>query len=416
MILFWMIGAALAGIALLFVLRPLLSRGGGSTVSRSSANLAIYRDQLRELDADLAAGKLAQADYARSRAELEARLLEDVAEVAQPAPRRRGRIAAVAAGLAIPVCAVALYLLVGNPGAIVREGEEATNAHQVEGMVARLAARLRENPDDVDGWRLLGRSYTVLRRYPEAADAYAKAAARAPRDAQLLADFADVLAMARGQTLEGEPEKLVLRALEIDPKNLKALALAGTAAFERRDYAGAAQHWARMLPLVPPGTEDAGQIQANVEEARARAAAAGQKPPAQRQDAQKPAQREDAQKPAQTQQQAGLRGTVRISPSLKDQVKPDETVFIFARAEKGPPMPLAVLRAKVRELPLAFSLDDSMAMAPELKLSSFDRVVVTARVSKAGGATPQPGDLQGASTPVGNRANAVEVVIDTVVR
>jgi len=407
MILFWLIGTALAGIALFFVLRPLLSGRRASAVSRNSANLAIYRDQLRELDADLAAGKLAQADYARSRAELEARLLEDVAEVPSQAPRRQGRIAAVAAGIAIPVGAVALYLLVGSPGAIVREAEQATNAHQVEGMVARLAARLRENPDDVDGWRLLGRSYTVLRRYTEAADAYAKAAARAPRDAQLLADFADVLAMARGQTLEGEPEKLVLRALELDPKNLKALALAGTAAFERRDYAVAAQHWGRMLPLVPPGTEDSEQIKPNVDEARARAAAAGQKPPPQQQLAQ---QKQAAQK------QAGLRGTVRISPKLKDQVKPDETVFIFARAEKGPPMPLAVLRAKVRELPLAFSLDDSMAMAPELKLSSFDRVVVTARVSKAGGATAQLGDLQGASGPVGNRANAVEVVIDTVVR
>jgi cytochrome c-type biogenesis protein CcmH len=407
MILFWLVAAALAGIALLFVLRPLLSRRHGSAVSRNSANLAIYRDQLRELDADLAAGKLAQADHARSRAELEARLLEDVAELAQPAPRRQGRIAAVVAGIAIPVCAVALYLLVGSPGAIVSEAEHATNAQQVEGMVSRLAARLRENPDDVDGWRLLGRSYTVLRRYQEAADAYAKAAARAPRDAQLLADFADVLAMARGQTLEGEPEKLVLRALEIDPKNLKALALAGTAAFERRDYAGAAQQWARMLPLIPPGSEDAEQIKANVEEARTRAMAAGQKPPAQQQLAQ---QKQAAKK------QPGLSGTVRISPKLKDQVKPDETVFVFARAEKGPPMPLAVLRAKVRELPLAFSLDDSMAMAPELKLSSFERVVVTARVSKAGGATPQPGDLQGASAPVGNRAASVEVVIDTVVR
>jgi cytochrome c-type biogenesis protein CcmH len=406
MILFWLIGAALAGIALFFVLRPLVSGRRASVVSRNNANLAIYRDQLRELDADLAAGKLAQVDYARSRAELEARLLEDVAEAAPQAPRRQGRIAAVAAGIAIPVGALALYLLVGTPGAILRESEHATNAQQVEGMVQRLAARLRENPDDVDGWRLLGRSYTVLRRYAEAADAYAKAAARAPRDAQLLADFADVLAMARGQTLEGEPEKLVLRALEIDPKNLKALALAGTAAFERRDYAGAAQHWGRMLPLVPPGSEDAEQIKANVEEARARAAASGQKTPAQP----KLAQNQAAQK------RDALRGTVRISAKLKDQVQPDETVFIFARAEKGPPMPLAVLRAKVRELPLAFSLDDSMAMAPELKLSSFDRVVVTARVSKAGGATAQPGDLQGSSAPVGNRAASVEVLIDTVVR
>jgi cytochrome c-type biogenesis protein CcmH len=111
-----------------------------------------------------------------------------------------------------------------------------------------------------------------------------------------------------------------------------------------------------------------------------------------------------------------LRGTVRISPRLKGKFDPEDTVFIYARAAEGPPMPLAVQRVKARELPADFALDDSMAMAPGMELSAHPRVVVTARVSKSGGATPQPGDLQGASAPVANDADGVAVIIDTVVR
>ena len=273
MTLFWAIFAALAAGALALVLRPLLARGGLRGVSRRSANIVVYRDQRRELDADLAAGKLAPAEHEKALAELEARLLEDVDASSEEAHAPRGgRRAAVLVGLAVPLAALAVYLAVGTPAA-VREGPAhgTVTAEQIEVMVERLAARLRENPDDVDGWKMLGRSYAVLGRFGEAVDAYAKAAVRAPRDAQLLADFADALAMARGQSLQGEPEKLVLRALEIEPQNLKALALAGTAAFERGAYGRAAELWERMLPLVAPGSEDARVVRENVAEARSRA-------------------------------------------------------------------------------------------------------------------------------------------------
>jgi cytochrome c-type biogenesis protein CcmH len=208
----------------------------------------------------------------------------------------------------------------------------------------------------------------------------------APRDPQLLADFADALGMARGQSLQGEPEKLVLRALEIDPKNLKALALAGTAAFERKDFQKAADTWKRMLDVVPAGGEDARAIQTNIDEALA------------------------------LKGSRVLRGEVRLSEKLKDKVSPDDLVFIFARAVEGPPMPLAVVRKRVSDLPVSFALDDTMAMAPGLKLSGHPRVVISARVSKTGVANPQPGDLQGASKPVANDASGVRVVIDSVVR
>jgi cytochrome c-type biogenesis protein CcmH len=384
MTVFWLIGALLAAGVLAWVLRPLLSRQAPR--SSQAANVSLYRDQLRELDTDLAAGTLAQADYDRSRAELEARLLEDV-RVPDPAARRpAGRRAAFALGAAIPVMALGVYLLVGNPGALERESEHAATLAQLDTLVGRLAARLRENPDDADGWKLLGRSYSALGRFDLAADAYAKAAVRAPRDAQLLVDFADALAMARGQRLEGEPEKLIRRALEIEPNNLKGLALAGTVAFERKDYAQAAAYWQRMLPLVPADSEDARAIQQNVSEARQLAG-----------------------------DTKALQGTVSLAPQLKGKAAADDTVFVFARAADGPPMPLAVARARVRDLPYRFRLDDSMAMTPAMKLSAFPKVVVGARVSKSGNATPQPGDLQGASVPVANDAGSVNVVIDRVV-
>jgi cytochrome c-type biogenesis protein CcmH len=401
MTLFWLVGAVAAAAVIAWVLRPLLTRKMAAPPSRAAANVAIYRDQLRELDADLAAGTLAREDYERARAELEARALRDAGQPAAPAVRPSGRGFAWALAGAVPLAAVALYVLVGNPGAIDRDAQLHASRAQVEAMVERLAARLRENPDDVNGWKLLGRSYGVMGRYGEAADAYAKAAVRAPRDAQLLADLADVLAMARGQSLQGEPEQLALRALEIEPGNLKALALAGSAAFERKDYAAAAKQWERMLAYVEPNSEDARAIQQNVAEARS---LAGEKPSTPKPTSPTPSL------------SSGLRGTVSLSPKLKDKASPEDTVFVFARAAEGPPMPLAVARVRVRDLPYRFALDDSMAMSPALKLSAFPQVVVTARVSKSGAATAQPGDLQGASAPVANDAAAVSVVIDAQVR
>lgn len=399
MILFWSIGVALAALSLWFVLRPLLAQRPGGRVSRRAANIAIYRDQTRELDADLAAGKLEQPDHESARAELQARLLQDVDAPTQDAPRRASRGAAAIAGAAIPLCALAIYLAVGSPDALDPQADHgAVSTGQIEAMVDRLAARLRENADDVEGWKMLGRSYGALGRFGEAVDAYAKAAARAPRDAQLLADFADALAMARGRSLQGEPEKLILRALEIDPANLKALALAGTVAFERRDFKAAANYWQRMLPLVPPDSEDASAIRANVAEANQRAGG--------------PAAAPQVALP----QAGGVRGRVSISPKLQGKFDPEDTVFIYARAAQGPPMPLAVLRRRASELPVDFALDDSMAMAPGMNLSAHARVVITARVSKSGGATPQPGDLQGASAPLANDAKDVKIVIDAVVR
>ncbi|HSJ97746.1 MAG TPA: c-type cytochrome biogenesis protein CcmI [Myxococcota bacterium] len=391
MTLFWALSALLAAAVVALVVWPLLSRRHEHAISARALNISVYKDQLRELEADLAGGTLAQADYERARDELEKRLLEDVPDAAPAQGARGGRGLAIAAAAGVPVLAFGIYLAVGNPSAVEDAGQAPVSQAEVEAMVERLAQRMEEKPDDVEGWTMLGRSYQVLGRYPEAAKAFARAAAREPDNPHLLTDLADALAMAAGQSMQGEPEKLVQRALKIDPDNLKALALAGTAAFERADYAGAAALWERMLAHVPPASEDAEMIRANVAEARSRIK-------------------------EKDNIAAGLQGTVQLSPKLASRASPDDTVFVFARAAQGPAMPLAVLRRKVSDLPLEFSLDDSMAMTPAAKLSAHPRVVVGARISKSGNATAQPGDLQGLSAPVPNTAQAVAITIDTEVR
>jgi len=408
---FWAIGAALAAAALWAILRPLDARRAGTTVSRRAANVAIYRDQKRELEADLAAGKLAREDHERALAELEARALQDAdAPDEAAAPRGGRRVQAIALGAAVPLLALAVYFAVGNPGALqpAEHGAGASRA-QLEAMVGGLAARLEQNPENPEGWMMLGRSYSVLGRFGEAARAYEQAVRRAPQDAQLLADYADALAMTRGQSLQGEPESIVRRALAVDPNNLKALALAGTAEFDRGDFAAAAATWERMLPLVPPDSENARAIQENVAEARRHAGGATAPPVA-------AAPPPVAAAPPAAAAGASLRGRVSIAPQLRERIGPQDTLFIYARAATGPAMPLAILRRSAGELPLDYAMDDSMAMAAGMGLSSQQSVVITARVSRSGSARPQPGDLQGASAPVANDAQGVDIVIDTVVK
>ena len=406
MVWFWLVAGLLVIAVLALLLRPLLSRRGHAEVSRNTLNTALYADQLRELDSDLQSGVLAGNEYEAARRELKARLLADVGQSETPKLARGGRGAAIAIGVAIPIVAVGIYFALGNPGAFAPQaGGDAAhdlNTEQVEAMVERLVQRLQREPENVEGWILLGRSYGAFGRFKESADAYASAARLRPTDAQLLADYADALGMALGRNLAGEPEKLIARALQVDPRNLKALALAGTVAFERKDYAAATGFWERMLPLVPADSDDARTIRSNVDEARARSG-------------ERVAKREGG-KDRTAAATSALRGSVQLAPALAAKAAPTDTVFIFARAAEGPPMPLAVLRKQVRDLPVAFALDDSMAMTSNMRLSAFPRVVVGARISKSASAAAQPGDLQGLSAPVASDASGVAVVIDSVVR
>jgi cytochrome c-type biogenesis protein CcmH len=318
----------------------------------------------------------------------------------------------------------ALAVSPGNPAPAAAEADGETSKAQFEAMTTRLAERLKTQPEDAEGWSMLGRSYSVLERYPEAVQAYQRALALRPKEAQIYADLADAQGMVNGRKLDGEPEKLVARALELDPDNTKALGLAGTVAFDRGDAAGAARYWERALLKVEPGSELAGRLQAAVDEARQRAglpplpraAAVAAAPGGAGPSAPLPADHPPVGQSAPTQASAAAAVQVRVTlaPALAAKASPEDTVFVFARAQQGPKAPLAIQRRQVKDLPLELTLDDSMAMSPALRLSTVPQVVVGARISKSGNAMPQSGDLQGLSPVVAVGTRGLQLQITDV--
>ena len=350
------------------------------------------------------------------------------------AARPSGRLLAGLAAFALAFAAAG-YAWLGNPAALaiapgapgaaaVAETGQDVDKAQFEAMTQRLADRLKSQPDDAEGWAMLGRSYSVLERFPQALEAYKKVVALRPNEAQGFADMADAMGMVAGRKLDGEPEQMISRALALDPDNAKALGLAGTVAFDRGDAAGAARHWAHALAKVEPGSDMAGRLRGAVDEARKRAGlpplpAAAQGLAATANPVLPAAPVAVGTAPAAPAGQAaqaapaGASVQVRISlaPALAAKAAPGDTVFIFARAQAGPKAPLAIQRRQVKDLPLDVTLDDSMAMSPALRLSTVAQVVIGARISKSGNAMPQPGDLQGLSAvvPVGSKGLKLEI-------
>lgn len=388
--------ASLLVVATAALLLPALLRKPRSVDAgeRREANLAIFRDQLAELERERAEGSLGEADFEQARSELQRRLLEEVQPDAPTAPvRPAGRRTAIVLVIALPLLAAAGYLVLGNPRGLDPMQTQATiSPQQIEGMLGKLVERLKQNPDDAQGWVMLARSYKVLGRFPEAAEAYSHAGALLDADAALLADYAEVLSQTQGGNLRGKPAELIARALQIAPDEPQALLLAGAEASDRQDFAGAAKYWERLLAQLEPGSEEAQTLEAAIAKAREIAGAGG---------------KTAAAGPA-------LSGEVSLSPKLAAQVQPDDVLFVFARAEDGNRMPLAATRATVGQLPLRFRFDDSMALTGGQKLSAFKTVSIEARVAKAGTAKTSSGDLFGTVSGVKPNSQNLRLVIDQV--
>lgn len=406
--LFAVIAAAMCAAACLIVLSPVLwPRRRGAALPGAQAIAAAH--------AALAARHAAGEDIVAEEAALARQALDAVlaaagqTPAAGPAP---GRLRlAIAVLVFVPLVSLPVYWKVGAPQAldpaIAEAREEAAQQAAVAQMrtrIGELEAKLAARPDDGIGWATLGRSYAALDEFRKAADAFAKADPLLPGDAQMLADYADALAMAQGRRLAGAPAALLKRALTADPENLKALLLAGTAAFENADYRIAIGLWERVARLAPQDAELVASVRRSIDEAREKAGEkAGGKADAQAGGA-SPA-------PMAGDGKEAISGRVSLAQALAAGAAPDDTVFIFARAAQGPRMPLAAMRLKVRDLPAEFRLDDAMAMAPQARISQADQVIVTARVSKHGDPIPKPGDLEGSSAPVkpGTRGLALEI-------
>lgn len=288
------------------------------------------------------------------------------------------------------------------PGGIQRD--------QFVPMVEGLRKRLESEPDNAVGWAMLARSYAVLGDVPQSVAAFERATKLSPDDAALVADHAHALSMTDQMTAGAPSTKLLARALTLDPNQPKALMLTGSAAFERQDYAAAVAPWERMLK-AHPDHPFAPQLREGVVEARRMA---GLPPSAIAAAA--PAANAAATPAAKPSPTGNITGTASLSPDIAAKAAPDDTVFIFARAVEGSRMPLAIVRKQVKDLPLAFTLDDSTAMTPQNKLSSQTQVVVGVRVSKRGDAMPQPGDLQTISKPVTVGTQGLQIVVNDVVK
>ena len=284
---FLVIAAILVADTLLLLLPRLLrQRAAGAETSRAAINAGIYRDQLAELERDFAAGSLTQADFEEGRKELQRRLLEDAGGGdAAGAKARPARKSALAIGLALPIAAALIYFALGNMAGLSPESAKPpkVSAKEIEDMVARLAARMEQNPDgDPKGWVMLARSYKAMGRYEEATRAFAKAEKVVNEDPHLLSEYAEALALATGGSLRGRPSELLARALKLDPDFPDALVLVGTAAYEREDFAAAAAYWERLLKQLPPDSEDAQSLSDSIRKARALAQKQTKKKPAEK--------------------------------------------------------------------------------------------------------------------------------------
>ncbi len=397
MIWFWTIAALMLLAALLFVLPPLLGRGAAKPASAATElDVETHRERLLELERARASETLSEEDFEAARAELARALLHEL-ESAPVAPEdaspKRSVWAAALIGIGLPVACIGLYVGLGSSESLspapAASGPAASAVPEtqasVEQMVTGLAARLQTEPDDPEGWLMLARSYVVLERYPLAVEAYARAHDLIGDAPQLLVDYAEALALANANQLSGRPSELLDLALERAPGHQKGLWLAGFAALQIGDVSSALTRWERLLGLIPGDSEQARMVREMI------ATAGGVVGDLPTQEA-KPAADPVAGKTVEVH--------VSLDPSLAERVSGDETLFIFARAVQGPPMPLAISRHLARELPLKLTLDDSMGMMPSLKLSSFEAVTVGARISRSGNATAQSGDLEGFVTPV----------------
>ncbi|HRK56069.1 MAG TPA: c-type cytochrome biogenesis protein CcmI [Burkholderiaceae bacterium] len=401
MTLFVLLCVLLTALAVGWLVWPLLRAGaGGAATDRARVTLDVLKAQRQTLEDDYAQGRIGQAEYEQTLAELQARVIEEVpVDVGARAIRPGGRRAAYVIVCALPLLAGALYWGLGRPDALdpavvqaqpVQRLLQLIDSGQAGEAIDQAQRQLKRDPDSKALWFVLARAYVSLGQYAQAAMSFEKLDTLEPNNSAVLADWADALARARNRDFKGQPRVLIERALQLEANNVKALAMAGAMDYADGQYAGAVRYWERLLALVA-GTELAPQIERSIAQARqvgglAASEASGAK--------------------------ARIAGQVWLDESLAASADANDVVFVVAQAVAGPRAPVAVLRMQVKDLPAPFTLDDRLAMAPELKLSSFDEVWVSARVAKAGTAMPQAGDLESQRQRVKVGARELELVID----
>jgi cytochrome c-type biogenesis protein CcmH len=405
---FWIVAAAFVAVALAFLLPPLLrKREGAVRAGRRGINIAVYRDQMKEMEVDHRNGLLTDEQFAAAKLELEARLAQDAIEGGEDvAPvRRGGRVLGYSLAGLVPAAAFGLYLTLGNPGAIdaVAAPQVVPGEHDIMKMIQQVEEKTKSEPNNGEAWAILAKTAAAIGNWPKALDAYEKAYALKPNVAAVMTGYAEALAVSNGRVLEGKPMELVLKALEIDPDDIKGLELAAIANFQDKNYAQASYYFKRLLKRVPPESPYAQDI-AEAQKEAARLANAGL--------AGGLDNLSDPGKDKAAAAGATIKGKLDIAPALKAKLAAKDVVFLFARAGGG--APVAAIRASAEKFPLDFELNDAMAMNPDNRLSNFKEVTLVARVAKSGDVKGAAGDLEGTLANVKVGTSNVTLVIDKV--
>jgi len=421
--LFWVAAVVCIALALAFVLPTLLrARTAAGKAARRDVNIAVYRDQMKEIEADRTNGLISEAQFQTARQELEARLADDALSLDEsPEPSRAsGRKLGYALGAVLPAAAFGLYFWLGNPTSLIAIADAqpgpvhsavaaapgaAPGEHDFIKLIRKVEEKTQANPDDGEAWAMLAKTYAAVEQWPNALQAYEKAARLLPQDASVLSGYAEALAITNNRVLTGRPMEWVRKALEIDPADMKGLELAGIHAYQVQNFAEAGLYFKRLHQLLPPESPYAQDILAAQQEAERLAqtgmAGLGQTanpPPA-------------GASTAPVAAGAAIKGRIDIAPALKSRLTDTDVLFLFARSGQSGP-PVAAIRASASQLPLEFELDDSAAMNPGNTLSQHKQVMLVARVSKSGNPMAQPGDLEGTVAAVKVGTTGVKIMID----
>jgi len=415
---FWSIAVAMIVAALGLLGTALVRQRTLPELDRDAQNLRFARERLAELTVERGEGSLSDEAFEQAKLELEEGLLSDLGASRLAGAKTSAlsrRLTAGALLVLVPLVAVTLYLSLGAPQYVDQGGpgagadETPQMVHQAEGLppidqlVDKLKDSLNKHPDDPKGWYLLGRSYSSLGRHAEAAQAFEKVLSLVGENAGVMLSLADSLAMAQGGKMAGRPAKLVAKVLETNPSNPTALWLAGMVEEQKGDLEKALDDWKRLYPLLTDEEDSRRELRGMMEAVQTKLGRplADLKLPEVASAAPAPASASATRTASAVSTGRSIKVKVSLAGSLSGRVGPSDTLFVFARAASGPPMPLAVARKKASDLPLTVTLDDSMAMMPSMRLSNFDEVSVTARISKSGRPMAESGDLQSSPVTVG---------------
>lgn len=408
----WLGIAALLVLAVVVMCLPLFLSLRGSKLERQQSNVVIYKSQLADLESDFENGRIDQAEYEGLSQEIKLNLLADTQDEEVSQVSNSGKWIFIPSLVVIFVVSVGLYLKLGSENELAitqllqKSGQANFSEENALDLIARLDVQTQNTPDDIEMWYLLGRLNFDLGQFDQAVVGFTQALQLLSVDSKqdqavAMAQLAQAQFFANDRKLDAATESLLKDVLAINPNDETSLGLLGVAAYDSKRYVEAVSYWQRLISMMPVNNPNVAAIQGGINKALQYMSAK---------------ERTEIEKQQVVVQPAAIQVTVNVAQNMIPKLPKNADLFVLAKAENGPSMPLAVQRINVKQWPVTVTLDDSMAMMPALRLSQFKNVVITARISKSGVGNAKVGDLQGLSAVISSRTKRVSVQINDVVK